>query len=113
MIWNEKAECMSVQEREELQLNRLQEVVKKPMIMCPIIIIDLTSEEDIQNLEDIEKLPFTSKNDLRTPTPLACSQFQVMILWKFTHPLEQLESQLFLDTRKKTLTSGAKLWSGT
>jgi len=26
MIWNEKAECMSVQEREELQLNRLQEV---------------------------------------------------------------------------------------
>jgi phenylacetate-CoA ligase len=28
MIWNKKAECMSVEEKEELQLRRLTEVVK-------------------------------------------------------------------------------------
>ena len=28
MFWNEKAECMSKEEKEELQLKRLQETVK-------------------------------------------------------------------------------------
>ncbi len=29
MIWNEEAECMAAEEKEELQLKRLQEVVKR------------------------------------------------------------------------------------
>lgn len=73
MIWNEKAECMSVQEREELQLNRLQEVVKKAYDNVPYYHHRFDKEgvapEDIQNLEDIEKLPFTSKNNLRDAYP--------------------------------------------
>ena len=73
MIWNEKAECMSVQEREELQLKRLQEVVKQAYDNVPYYHQRFDQEgvvpEDIQTLEDIEKLPFTSKSDLRDAYP--------------------------------------------
>lgn len=73
MIWNEKAESMSPQEREELQLKRLQEVVKKAYSNVPYYKQRFDREgvvpEDIQTLEDIEKLPFTSKNDLRDAYP--------------------------------------------
>jgi len=73
MIWNKKAECMSVEEKEELQLRRLTEVVKiayenvnyykkrfNEMNVHP---------DDIETLEDINKLPFTSKTDLRDAYP--------------------------------------------
>ena len=73
MIWNEKAECMSVQEREELQLKRLQEVVKQAYNNVPYYRDRFDQEgvapEDIQTLEDIQKLPFTSKSDLRDAYP--------------------------------------------
>ncbi len=73
MIWNKKTECMSVEEKEELQLRRLQEVVKiayenvnyykkrfNEMNVHP---------DDIKTLEDLNKLPFTSKTDLRDAYP--------------------------------------------
>lgn len=73
MIWNEKAECMSVQEREKLQLKRLQDVVKKAYENVPYYQRRFDQEgvapEDIQTVEDIEKLPFTSKSDLRDAYP--------------------------------------------
>ena len=73
MIWNEKAECMSAPEREELQLKRLQEVVKKAYENVPYYQQRFDREgvvpEDIQTLEDIEKLPFTTKSNLRDAYP--------------------------------------------
>ena len=73
MIWNKKAECMSVEEKEELQLRRLTEVVKiayenvnyykkrfNEMNVHP---------NDIETLADLNKLPFTSKTDLRDAYP--------------------------------------------
>jgi len=73
MIWNEKAECMSAQEREELQLKRLQEVVKKAYENVPYYRQRLddagVTPEDIKTLKDIEKLPFTTKSDLRDAYP--------------------------------------------
>mgnify|MGYP001293301187 CR=1 FL=1 len=73
MIWNEKAECMSEEETKELQLQRLQSVVKRAYEKVPYYnkrFTDLKIEpEDIETLEDIEKLPFTSKTDLRDAYP--------------------------------------------
>jgi phenylacetate-CoA ligase len=84
MIWNEKAECMSVQEREELQLKRLQEVVKQAYNNVPYYRDRFDQEgvapEDIQTLEDIEKLPFTSKSDLRDAYPFGMFAVHGMIL---------------------------------
>ncbi len=73
MIWNENAECMSEDDIKELQLQRLQAVVKRAYEKVPYYnkrFNDLKIEpEDIETLEDIEKLPFTSKTDLRDAYP--------------------------------------------
>lgn len=73
MIYNEKAECMSANEKEELQLKRLQKVVKRAYENVPYYRQRLeeagVSPEDIQTLKDIEKIPFTTKSDLRDAYP--------------------------------------------
>lgn len=59
MFWNEKAECMSKEEKEELQLKRLQETVKIAYENVPFYTKRLDEAgikpEDIKTLEDIEK----------------------------------------------------------
>jgi len=73
MIYNEKAECMSANEKEELQLKRLQKVVKRAYENVPYYRQRLeeagVSPEDIQTLKDLEKIPFTTKSDLRDAYP--------------------------------------------
>lgn len=73
MIWDEKIECMSREDMQELQLKRLQEVVTKAFNEVPYYHKRYTEEEvypeDIETLEDIEKLPFTTKTDLRASYP--------------------------------------------
>ncbi len=73
MIWNEKAECMPAQEKETLQLKRLQDVVRRAYENVPYYRKNLdeagVAPEDIQTLKDIEKIPFTTKSDLREVYP--------------------------------------------
>ena len=74
MFWNEKAECMSKEEKEELQLKRLQETVKIAYENVEFYKKRLdeagVKPEDIKTLKDIEKIPFTTKSDLREAYPL-------------------------------------------
>ncbi|WP_455644965.1 phenylacetate--CoA ligase family protein [Methanosphaera sp.] len=73
MIWDEPIECMSLDDMKELQLKRLQEVVTTAFNKVPYYHKRYTEEEvypeDIETLEDIEKLPFTTKTDLRASYP--------------------------------------------
>ncbi|KZX15860.1 phenylacetate-coenzyme A ligase [Methanobrevibacter cuticularis] len=73
MIWNEKAECMSREDMAELQLKKLQDVVKRAYENIPYYHKKYKElnihPNDIQSLEDIEKLPFTTKDDLREGYP--------------------------------------------
>lgn len=73
MIWDEPIECMSREDMAELQLKRLQEVVTRAYNKVPYYHKRYTEEEiypeDIETLEDIEKLPFTTKTDLRASYP--------------------------------------------
>ena len=73
MFWDEKIECMSQEDMEELQLKRLQDVVKTAYEKVPYYHKRYTEEEvypeDIETLADIEKLPFTTKSDLRASYP--------------------------------------------
>ncbi|HIH65419.1 MAG TPA: phenylacetate--CoA ligase [Methanothermobacter thermautotrophicus] len=73
MIWNPEAECMSQEEKQELQLKRLQNTVKRAYENVPYYNKRLKEAgvfpEDIEALDDIEKLPFTTKNDLREAYP--------------------------------------------
>lgn len=73
MFWNEEEECMPPLKREELQLERLQEVVKKAYENVPFYRKRFddagVKPEDIKTLEDIQKLPLTTKDDLRAAYP--------------------------------------------
>lgn len=73
MIWNPEKECMSPEEKEELQLKRLKEVVKKAYENVPYYkeLFDDAgiTPEDIQTLKDIEKIPFTTKTEMRKTYP--------------------------------------------
>ena len=73
LIWNPKAECMLPKERELLQLERLQYIVKYAYERVPYYKKSFDSAKvkpsDIKTLNDITKLPFTSKDDLRGAYP--------------------------------------------
>lgn len=73
MIWNEEAECMSRDDLREVQLKKLQMTVKKAYENVPYYNKKYTDlgvfPEDIEILEDITKLPFTTKDDLRESYP--------------------------------------------
>lgn len=73
MIWNKEAECMSENDKEALQLKRLQAVVKRAYENVSYYRKRFdeagVKPEDIKTLKDIEKLPFTTKTDLRDAYP--------------------------------------------
>ncbi len=72
MIWS-KEECLSRAEMEALQLQRLQETVarvyekvpyyREKMQLCGV------EPKDIRSLSDLQKLPFTTKQDMRDTYP--------------------------------------------
>ena len=73
MIWNKEIECMSREQMHQLQSERLCKLVehvytnvafyRKKMIEAGV------KPADIKTIEDIVKLPFTSKQDLRDNYP--------------------------------------------
>ena len=73
MIWNPEKECMSPKEKEELQLRRLKNVVKRAYENVPYYkeLFDDAgiTPDDIQTLKDIEKIPFTTKTEMRKTYP--------------------------------------------
>jgi phenylacetate-CoA ligase len=73
MIWNKEAECMSDKDRESLQLERLKATVNNAYENVPYYRKRLDGmnikPEDINTLKDIEKLPLTTKDDLRDAYP--------------------------------------------
>ncbi len=73
MIWNPERETLSRKEYEAIQLERLQWTVKRAYERVPFYRkrfdeIGLKPEH-IQTLKDIEKIPYTSKADLRENYP--------------------------------------------
>src|SRR5665647_1953715 len=73
MIWNEQIECMGKEEIQLLQLKRLKEVVNRAYKNVPFYRKKFDEiglkPEHIKTLKDIEKIPFTTKNDLRDKYP--------------------------------------------
>ena len=73
LIWNPKAESMLTKERELLQLDRLQGIVKYAYEKIPYYKKSFDAAKvkpsDIKTLKDLTKLPFTSKDDLRSAYP--------------------------------------------
>lgn len=73
MIWNETAECMDVEQRREVQSRRLRDTVARVYQNVEFYrkkMQELGVEPgDIKTIDDIVKLPFTTKKDLRDNYP--------------------------------------------
>lgn len=73
MPWNDRFECMPIEELRAFQLTKLQETVRWVYERVPFYRGKLDSlgvrAEDIKSVEDIRKLPFTVKTDLRDNYP--------------------------------------------
>ncbi|GKX30404.1 phenylacetate-coenzyme A ligase [Vallitalea longa] len=73
MIWNEHIECMNRDELREIQSKRLCETVERVYYNVPFYrkkMQELGLEPgDIKGIQDLSKLPFTTKQDLRDNYP--------------------------------------------
>ncbi|MDO5322316.1 MAG: phenylacetate--CoA ligase [Bacteroidia bacterium] len=73
MIWNETKECMSRENRRILQGERLHKIVEYAYHNVPFYRNKLQQmdikPDDIRSIDDIVKLPFTTKQDIRDNYP--------------------------------------------
>ncbi len=71
--WDKEKECMPREQLRTLQLRRLQETVYRAYAFVPAYKEKMdqigVKPEDIKSVEDINKLPFTTKQDLRDNYP--------------------------------------------
>ncbi|KAF5089560.1 Phenylacetate-coenzyme A ligase [anaerobic digester metagenome] len=84
MYWNKSYECMPREKLQELQLERLKRMVNRIYHDVPFYRNKFQEKglmpEDVGSLDDLKKLPFTTKVDLRDNYPYGL----------FTVPLEQI-----------------------
>ncbi len=73
MYWNKPIETMERRELEALQLARLQDTIRRVYANVPVYRERMQKEslspEDIVSLDDLRRLPFTQKTDLRDNYP--------------------------------------------
>ncbi|MGN0201507.1 MAG: phenylacetate--CoA ligase family protein [Candidatus Cryptobacteroides sp.] len=73
MIFNPQMECMSREDMRKLQSERLRDTVKRCYEKVPFYKRKMdelgVKPEDIKSIDDIDKLPFTTKTDLRDEYP--------------------------------------------
>jgi len=73
MYWEPDKECMDREEREQLQLERLQATLNRVYAHVPFYRKRFDamgiSPEDVTSLADLSRLPFTTKEDLRDNYP--------------------------------------------
>ena len=73
MIWNKQSECMDAKTKKALQSERLVKLVRYVYDNVPFYKARMdsvgVSPDDIKGIDDIVKLPFTTKDDLRDNYP--------------------------------------------
>jgi len=73
MIWDEEMECITRDDLEEIQIKRLQDTLKRVYENVPYYKRKFEENsiypEDIESLDDIKRLPYTTKDDLRKVYP--------------------------------------------
>lgn len=73
MIWNEKIECMDPADLKNIQSERLCKIVSYVHDKCPAYADKFSSHgitpQDIRSIDDIKRLPFTTKIDMRDHYP--------------------------------------------
>jgi phenylacetate-CoA ligase len=73
MFWQQESECMDRKELEQLQLERLESTLNRVYLNVPFYRKKFDAigfnPDDLASLDDLRKLPFTAKSDLRENYP--------------------------------------------
>jgi phenylacetate-CoA ligase len=73
MVWDPKFECMPIAELRDLQLERLKDICERVYDRVPFYYHAFRKAafkpKDFRSLEDLSRLPFTTKDDLRDNYP--------------------------------------------
>ena len=73
MFWQQESECMDRKELEQLQLERLESTLNRVYLNVPFYLKKFDemgfNPDDLSSLDDLGKLPFTAKSDLRENYP--------------------------------------------
>lgn len=73
LVWDRSTECMPLEERRALQLKKLQDLVERVSVQSPFYRKQFQKKgvkpENIKTLDDLRRLPFTVKDDLRDNYP--------------------------------------------
>lgn len=73
MYWQPECECMDREELEQLQLERLESTLNRVYMNVPFYRRKFDeirfNPDELRSLDDLRKLPFTTKNDLRDNYP--------------------------------------------
>jgi len=73
MFWQQESECMDRNELEQLQLERLESTLNRVYLNVPFYRKKFDAigfnPDDLASLDDLRKLPFTAKSDLRENYP--------------------------------------------
>jgi len=73
MYWQPESECMDREELQQLQLERLESTLSRVNMNVPFYRRKFDeigfNPDDLRTLDDLRKLPFTTKNDLRENYP--------------------------------------------
>jgi phenylacetate-CoA ligase len=73
MYWQPESECMDREELAQLQLERLESTLSRVYLNVPFYRKKFDevgfNPDDLRSLDDLRKLPFTTKNDLRENYP--------------------------------------------
>ena len=73
MIWNKEIECMDPENLKNIQSERLKKIMEYVYKNCSFYKKKMdkhgVSPEDIKDIDDIQKLPITTKNDMRDSYP--------------------------------------------
>ena len=113
MIWNETIECMDREEMRKLQSLRLKRVVEHAYHNSPFYRKKMQemgiAPDDIQTIDDITKLPFTVKQDLRDNYPFGLMAVPMSEIVRMPLPVRQVSLSSW-DIPVRTWVFGPRWW---
>ena len=115
MIWNPAAETMPRAELERLQLERVRETLAWAETRVPLYRDRLNRArlvpEAVQSLADLERIPFTVKDDLRQHYPWGLFAVPLRGVARI-HASSGTRGKPTVVTPSGTSSSGARSWRG-
>ncbi len=85
MIWNQPKECMSAEDKRRMQGERLRKLVERVYHSVPFYRRKMQEMDvmprDIRSIDDIVRLPFTTKQDLRDGYPYGFMAIPKNSMW--------------------------------